>query len=290
MSFSSDYIGKTLALRYYLKNKKTGKISTKYAKFIITSYVLELENGQKLDEQSNELLIKIIREMKIKKKLESIKNNNIDNIFENSVDEIIQKYEREELESLNKLSEKNIRNCKISYPELRWPVNILPYSNPGVKLGYGTVTVKGKKTSHYGIDITGESISDKDIPIVAVYDGKVVKTVNYEGNTLSKTSKENYGTYVVLEHKYNGRKIFSIYSHMKYKSIPKNIKNGAIVKAGDKLGIMGNTGSADGKILHFEMRKNDIKSNTRKQNNLNPLDYISSDMIIICDKIFKEIE
>ena len=87
---------------------------------------------------------------------------------------------------------------------------------------------------HKGLDIkvyTGDTI-------VSAFDGKV-RIVGYEAS--------GYGNYVVIRHK-NG--LETIYGHLS-KSIA---QVGEIVKAGQTIGLGGNTGRSFGSHLHFETR------------------------------------
>lgn len=100
---------------------------------------------------------------------------------------------------------------------------------------------------HKGIDIAG-NIGD---PVMAAFDG-VVKSIFYE--------RDGYGNVVILEHE-NG--IETRYAHMsKFEA-----KEGDIVKKGDIIGRVGNTGRSTGPHLHFELRVNG--------NPVNPEGYIN---------------
>ena len=87
---------------------------------------------------------------------------------------------------------------------------------------------------HKGLDIkvyTGDTI-------VSAFDGKV-RMVGYEAT--------GYGHYVVIRHR-NG--LETIYGHLS-KSIA---QEGEFVKAGQTIGLGGNTGRSFGSHLHFETR------------------------------------
>lgn len=87
---------------------------------------------------------------------------------------------------------------------------------------------------HYGIDI-GLNIGDT---IVAAFDG-IVRITQYDRN--------GYGYYVLLRH-YNG--LETLYGHLSSYSV----KVGDVVRAGDVIGLGGNTGRSTGPHLHFEVR------------------------------------
>jgi murein DD-endopeptidase MepM/ murein hydrolase activator NlpD len=87
---------------------------------------------------------------------------------------------------------------------------------------------------HKGIDVKvyiGDTIR-------AAFDGKV-RVANYEA--------AGYGNYVVIRHN-NG--LETIYGHMSKRLVNENQP----VKAGDPIGLGGNTGRSTGSHLHFETR------------------------------------
>ncbi len=88
--------------------------------------------------------------------------------------------------------------------------------------------------SHKGLDIkvyTGDTIR-------AAFSGKV-RIVKYEAR--------GYGKYIVIRH-YNG--LETIYGHLSKQLVKENQE----VKAGDVIGLGGNTGRSTGSHLHFETR------------------------------------
>lgn len=87
---------------------------------------------------------------------------------------------------------------------------------------------------HKGLDVKvyiGDTIR-------SAFDGKI-RVVNYEGN--------GYGNYVVIRHN-NG--LETIYGHMSKHLVRENQN----VRAGDPIGLGGNTGRSTGSHLHFETR------------------------------------
>jgi murein DD-endopeptidase MepM/ murein hydrolase activator NlpD len=91
-----------------------------------------------------------------------------------------------------------------------------------------------RKNMHNGIDIK-VYIGDT---IVAAFDGKV-RIVN--------TEQKGYGNYVVIRHN-NG--LETIYGHLSKQLVKENQE----VKAGEAIGLGGNTGRSTGSHLHFETR------------------------------------
>lgn len=91
---------------------------------------------------------------------------------------------------------------------------------------------------HRGVDVKVQ-IGD---PIAAAWSGKVV---------ISKYNEGGYGHYVLIQHD-NG--IQTLYGHLSQR----NVKVGETVKAGQTIGLGGNTGRSSGSHLHFEMRYGEV--------------------------------
>ncbi|WP_107037641.1 M23 family metallopeptidase [Brumimicrobium mesophilum] len=94
---------------------------------------------------------------------------------------------------------------------------------------------------HNGIDI---NLNTGD-PVVAAFDGKV---------RYSKYNSSGFGNLVIIRH-YNGLETF--YAHLSELNVVPN----QFVKAGDLIGLGGNTGNSYGSHLHFEMRFYDAPMN-----------------------------
>ncbi len=97
---------------------------------------------------------------------------------------------------------------------------------------------------HKGIDFTAPKGTD----IQATGNGKV--SVNKAGS--------GYGKNVVIDHGYGYK---TLYAHMH----TINVKEGQIVKKGQKIGVVGSTGSSTGAHLHYEVWVNGAA--------VNPIDY-----------------
>lgn len=91
-----------------------------------------------------------------------------------------------------------------------------------------------RRRVHYGLDIKVE----RGDTIRAAFDGKV-RYVSYQ--------RRGYGHYVVIRHP-NG--LETLYAHLTSKLVEEN----EVVKAGEPIGLGGNTGRSTGPHLHFETR------------------------------------
>ncbi len=132
---------------------------------------------------------------------------------------------------------------------------------------YGYRTTAGTYPRHWAVDIdVGEST---DTEAYAALNGKVI-TVGY--------GHETNGNYVVLEHTVidsSGKqtKLKTKYLHLKTILVTK----GTNVRAGTKIGIVGDTGSAIDRHLHFAILKQvtvtENGKNVNKYFHLNPVAY-----------------
>lgn len=112
---------------------------------------------------------------------------------------------------------------------MRWPVL------GEVSSGFGDRKdpFTGRPSWHAGIDIQ----ADVDTPVRACWDGKVI----FAGE------KDGYGKAIILEHSGGWR---SIYGH----NNDIDIELGQMVRAGQDIATVGNTGRSTGPHLHFELR------------------------------------
>ncbi len=125
-----------------------------------------------------------------------------------------------------------------------WPVpgfDRVPY-NITSEFGWRLHPIKKVWKLHTGIDIAkynrhGQGIKGK--PIVAAASGTVDLVRSYDGG--------GYGIYVLISH---GGGFQTLYAHMRYTTV----KVGQVVQMGDKIGVVGTTGSSTGNHLHFEVR------------------------------------
>ena len=130
-------------------------------------------------------------------------------------------------------------------PEFQWPVDGATLSQkfrPKKRHPY--------RRKHEGIDLAAK----RNTPIYAVDHG----VVRYAGH-----GRSGYGRLVVIEH--IDKRFSSYYAHLsRYK-----VERGDVVRKGDLVGLMGNSGRSTGVHLHFEIRKNKVA--------VNPLDYLPTE-------------
>lgn len=137
----------------------------------------------------------------------------------------------------------------------------LPVDYVWISQGYSA------KKPHYGIDI-GYRSDNPDPPVRAVADGKVA----------IKGTDQYGGLYVVLRHKdmIEGKWVYTCYWHLA--SFAAGYGKGDTVKRGSVLGIMGKSGNASGKHLHFEFwvspQNVTFSASNRAKHAADPADYL----------------
>ena len=110
----------------------------------------------------------------------------------------------------------------------------LPLNETKVTSVFGFRSLGGRARWHYGMDLDAETGD----PVYSTFDG-IVRVISFDGG--------GYGRFVILRH-YNG--LETLYGHLsKF-----NVEIGRLVKAGDVIGLAGNTGRSTGSHLHYENR------------------------------------
>lgn len=131
--------------------------------------------------------------------------------------------------------------------------------------------IYGKESPHYAIDIASSGKTDY---VIAAVGGQVVKVNDrcsnngqfLDGN--ESTCGGGYGNYIKI--KKPNSNIYFVYAHLYPRSI--KVKEGDIVKQGQYIAIMGNSGNTTGTHLHFQINDGCEGSNCAK----NPLLYLNS--------------
>ena len=131
------------------------------------------------------------------------------------------------------------------------------------------ITCGYKKGSHNGVDVVKKW--NKTCYIISHSDGEVIEAVKGIPHELGATGLRSYGNYVKIRHN-DG--YMTLYAHLKSVLV----KNGQIVKRGEKIGYMGDSGNANGAHLHFEVRN---PNNQR----INPEKYLDSDLPYVNRKL-----
>ena len=130
--------------------------------------------------------------------------------------------------------------------------------------------IYGKKSPHYAIDIASSGKTDY---VIAAVGGQVVKVNDrcsnngqfLDGN--ESTCGGGYGNYIKI--KKPNSNIYFVYAHLYPRSI--KVKEGDIVKQGQYIAIMGNSGNTTGTHLHFQINDGCAGSDCAK----NPLLYLN---------------
>lgn len=97
----------------------------------------------------------------------------------------------------------------------------------------------GKPATHTGIDVP----APKGVKVLSAKSGVVLT---------SAFNKGGYGNYVVVDH---GDGNTTLYAHLSSRSV----KEGAVIKQGDVVGLVGSTGRSTGNHLHYEIRVNNVR-------------------------------
>ncbi len=126
---------------------------------------------------------------------------------------------------------------------------IIPFNCDKVRVtsAYGNRVLNGAKQFHGGYDLVGVGSYD----VVAAVPGKVIRSRIV---TDKSDSTWQWGNYVCV-HGSDG--LYYYYCHLASRAVTE----GQTVRAGDKLGVMGNTGYSFGAHLHFEVRNGSKKIN-----------------------------
>lgn len=127
----------------------------------------------------------------------------------------------------------------------------LPYQNEACRVSspYGERTLNGVPGWHNGIDLVG---LDGDRVLVAPCAGVIRTSTLIPKNDTDDTWE--WGNYIRLDTN-DGYVVFMC--HM----AERRVKAGQTVKAGDIVGIQGNTGYSFGEHCHFEVRRNGVVVN-----------------------------
>lgn len=124
------------------------------------------------------------------------------------------------------------------------------------------ITRKYNFVTHKGIDLV--KYKSKIADVLAHSDGEVVLVQSGRVNDRKSKGIDSYGNYVKLKHKGG---YYTLYAHLK----GTYVKKGSFIKRGTVLGLMGNSGNASGRHLHFEVRD-------KKDKRVDPTFFLENDL------------
>ena len=159
----------------------------------------------------------------------------------------MQEYSLNEIETLTKTKETRL-SC---IPGIQ-PIHMNDLTRIASYYGYRTDPIYKVRTMHHGIDFSAHT----GTPIYATGNAVVA-------NVKKSLSKRGYGYQILLDHDFN---YTTLYAHLS-KIL---VKKGQIVKRGEIIGLVGNTGKSVGPHLHYEVRY--------KAKSVNPIDYYYLDI------------
>ena len=116
------------------------------------------------------------------------------------------------------------------------PIKVLEGVKVSSGFGQRIHPIKGVLKHHNGIDIASEVN-----PVIATASGHI-KRIGYS---------ISLGNFIVIDH---GNSYETTYAHLSKITVYEN----NYVSLGDEIGIVGNTGSATGNHIHYEIRKNGV--------------------------------
>ena len=119
------------------------------------------------------------------------------------------------------------------FTPIQWPV--APSSPISSYFGHRFAPCFGCSTEHSGVDFT----PGYGTPVHAIADGVVVAR-----------PMSGWGSYVIIQHQVDGQAVYSGYAHLVSGS---NAPVGTVVRRGDVIGRVGNTGESTGAHLHFSI-------------------------------------
>lgn len=122
--------------------------------------------------------------------------------------------------------------------QMCWPAP--SYTRISCYFGWRRHPITGRKNYHGGTDLAAPGGS----PILAAESGTVIIASRHW----------SYGNYVVIDH---GGGLATLYAHSSRLLVSK----GQHVERGQKIALVGTTGSSTGNHLHFEVRKNGVRVN-----------------------------
>lgn len=124
------------------------------------------------------------------------------------------------------------------------------------------IITQNYSNSHPALDVVGENYTLDYV--IAHSDGEIITIQDGLGNMKGSVGTLAYGNYIKIKHQ-NG--YYTLYAHLQ-NDLP--VKKNQIIKKGQVIGSMSDSGNAYGKHLHFEV----YKENQR----INPQEFLNKDL------------
>ena len=146
-----------------------------------------------------------------------------------------------------------------------WPMAYSPIMRITEGFGYRIYPFTGTLEFHKGIDIASEGNSK----VLASADGIVANHFIPPEQEGTYGGNDVYGGMIEIDH---GNGFLTRYAHLSQTFI----HEGNIVKRGDVIGVVGNTGKSVGIHLHYEVERNGKL--------VNPIDYLTSNRLVFMNE------
>lgn len=124
------------------------------------------------------------------------------------------------------------------------------------------IITQNYSNSHPALDVVGENYTLDYV--IAHSDGEIITIQDGLGNMKGSVGTLAYGNYIKIKHQ---KGYYTLYAHLQ-NDLP--VKNNQLVKKGQVIGYMSDSGNAYGKHLHFEV----YKENQR----INPQEFLNKDL------------
>lgn len=138
-------------------------------------------------------------------------------------------------------------------------------ANGEVRSNFGSRSIMGNESDHFGIDIS----SSENEKVFAVAGGVVTKVFSdcIANGHVGSVCGNGYGNYIQIQHEVNGQKFETLYAHLSETFVDV----GDNIKKNEEIAMIGSSGNAAGKSLHFELH---IPKKENQLNAVDPLLYI----------------
>ncbi len=171
--------------------------------------------------------------------LEGYKNTELVKNIARKLDYIENKLNVQSLSYIELIKEAQLRNVEFSSMPILQPIHINELTRLSSHFGYRNHPIFGIPMMHKGVDFTAPT----GTPVYASGDGVIKRIEKSKG-------RRGYGNLIDIDHGVDG--LTSRYAHLHTFSV----KEGDVVKRGQQIGTVGNTGQSTAPHLHYEIQIN----------------------------------